>query len=499
MKLYSTLDKGVVEIKPLKKGVISMYNCGPTVYNKMHIGNIRAYVNWDILHRALMYLGYDVKRVMNMTDVGHMTADEDFGEDKLQTQASKEGVNPMDIANKYIKSVLEDYASLNILAPSGDDVDPNWDVTDLEKYGWTRATDYIQQMIDVIKDIESNGFAYETDQAVYFDVTKLEDYTIFTGQKLEDKQTGVREDVNVDKGKKNSADFVLWMKKVGKYANHIMEWESPWGVGFPGWHIECSAMSTAVLGEYFDIHTGGIDHIPIHHPNERAQNIGAFGHSVVKYWIHNEWLVGANGKKLSKSDGTGSNLEGVLENGTFDPMDIRYLFLSINYRTKAQLSKEALEGARNARTNLMQKMYDEIGSVIVKGFAKELVSVEYRDAFEEALSSNLNMSKALSVVNDLLGNASVDMEVKASTILDFDKVLGLDIEKILKERFDIETQEPLEGNVVPEKRIVNSLLADRDKARELGDYSKADEIRYEIESYGFKILDSPKGSKVVKI
>ena len=256
MKLYNTIDKKVVPIKPLKKGKISIYNCGPTVYFRMHIGNIRAYVNWDILYRFLKYKGYEVERIMNMTDVGHMTSDENFGEDKVETQAQKEGKDPLDIANYYIRTVLDDFSKLNILSPKGKEVDPNMSLERLEEEGWTRATEYIDQMIDLIKKMEENGYTYETTQALYFDVTMIDNYNIFTNQSLEEKQEGVREEVGVDPEKKHPADFVLWMKRVGKYKDHIMHWNSPWGDGFPGWHIECSAMSTSVLGEYFDIHTG---------------------------------------------------------------------------------------------------------------------------------------------------------------------------------------------------------------------------------------------------
>ena len=236
MKLYSTLDRKVVEIVPIKEGHISMYNCGPTVYYPMHIGNIRAYVSWDILHRSLLYLGFKVTRVMNFTDVGHMTADEDFGEDKMELDAKESGKQPIDIANEYIKTILNDFSVLNLLSPSGEVVDVNWNLNDLKSHGWLRATDYVSEMIEDIKAIIDNGFAYETDQAVYFDITKIPDYTIFTGQSLDDKLIASRDEVKEDPDKKHPADFVLWMKRVGKYKNHIMNWSSPWGEGFPGWH-----------------------------------------------------------------------------------------------------------------------------------------------------------------------------------------------------------------------------------------------------------------------
>ncbi|HNW23815.1 MAG TPA: class I tRNA ligase family protein, partial [Candidatus Dojkabacteria bacterium] len=289
MKLYSTIDRKVVEIQPIKDNQVSIYSCGPTVYFRMHMGNIRAYINWDILHRALLYLGYDVKRVMNLTDVGHMSSTDDFGsdfgEDKMDRQAKREGITPLDIANKYIDTVIDDFRKLNILAPNGKEIPKDLTFKDVEQYGWSRATNFVNEIIEMIKMIERNGYTYETKQAVYFDISKIPDYTVFTGQDLEEKEVGVRDEVVVDSEKKNPADFVLWMKRVGKYADHAMNWPSPWGDGFPGWHIECSVMGTKILGEHFDIHTGGIDHVPVHHTNERAQNIGAYGHPSVKYWI----------------------------------------------------------------------------------------------------------------------------------------------------------------------------------------------------------------------
>ena len=481
MKLYSTLDKQIVDINPIKDGEFKIYSCGPTVYYRMHIGNIRAYVNWDVFHRALKYLGYDVERVMNITDVGHMTADEDFGEDKLQNQASKEGLQPMDVANKYIKTVLEDFSAMNILSPSGEKVDVNWDVNDLESHGWTRATDYIDRMIELIQEMEKNGYTYETEQAVYFDVTKISDYTIFTGQKLEDKSVGVRDEVGVDPEKKHPADFVLWMKRVGKYVNHVMHWESPWGDGFPGWHIECSAMSTAILGEYFDIHTGGIDHIPVHHPNERAQNIGTFGHDASKYWIHNEWLVSANDDKLSKSASNASNLPELIEAG-FDPLDVRYLFVSVNYRTKLKFSMEALKGARNARLSLVSKI-KSLGNI------KGDLLPEYVDRFKNALENNLNMSGALALVNELLKSEENKEEILA-TILDFDKVFGFDLAN------EINYQDSSQGNISEE---IKQLLNQRKEARENKDYGESDRLRDEIAKLGYTVLDTSDGQIVEEI
>lgn len=479
MKLYSTLDRKVVEIVPLQEGKISMYNCGPTVYSRMHVGNIRAYINWDILHRALRYLGYDVKRVMNFTDVGHMTQDEDFGEDKIEKAATKSGQDPLDISNEYIKTVLEDFSKLNMLSPSGDDVDPNWEVDKLSQYGWLRATSYVEEMIEKIKEIEKNGYTYETDLAVYFDISKLEDYTIFTGQKLDEKEVGVREEVEQDPGKKNPADFVLWMKRAGKYSNHLMHWDSPWGDGFPGWHIECSAMGISILGDRFDIHTGGVDHVSVHHPNERAQNIGSCGHPVVKYWVHNEFIVDADDGKLSKSGHGALTLPDVLDLG-FDPMDLRYLYASVNYRVKLRFSKEALQGARNARLKILNRV--EILKNMSKGIGQVLG--DYKERFVHSLEENLNMSESFAILNELLKSKNTPEDILV-TVYDFDRVLGLRLNKSVSKGLEY-SQEVLD------------ILEERKRARESKDFSESDRLRDLLLEKGYKVLDTSNGQVLEK-
>jgi cysteinyl-tRNA synthetase len=482
MKLYNTLDKKVVEIKPLEEGKVKIYNCGPTVYFRMHIGNIRAYVNWDILHRAFEYTGYKVERIMNLTDVGHMSTDEDFGEDKVEKQALKEGKDPLNIANYYIKTVLEDFAKLNILSPKGNKVDLNMSLDRLEEEGWTRATEYVDEMIEMVKKIEKNGYTYETTQAIYFDVSKLEDYNIFTSQSLEEKMEGVREEVGVDPEKKHPADFVLWMKRVGRYKDHIMYWESPWGDGFPGWHIECSTMSTSVLGEYFDIHTGGIDHIPLHHPNERAQNIGAFGHPSVKYWIHNDFLTGVEDDKLSKSTGTGVTLPDALSLG-FDPMDVRYLFTSVNYRVQLKYTKDALESARNSRLSLISKLraiYRQTGNT-----AGEILE-RYKEEFVKELENNLNISGALAVISGLLKSDEKPKDILV-TVYDFDKVLGLNLKQEVEQK-DMD---------IP-KDVLN-LANERVEARKAKNFELADRKREQIEEKGYRMIDTENGFTLEEI
>lgn len=480
MRLYSTLDRKVVDIVPLKQGEISIYNCGPTVYSRMHVGNIRAYINWDILHRALVYLGFKVNRVMNFTDVGHMTADEDFGEDKIDVAARSTGKDPLEISNIYIRSVLEDFHKLNILSPSGYTVNLNWEMNELDKYGWLRATSYIKQMIEMIERMERNGYTYETDLAVYFDITKIEDYTIFTGQKLDEKSIASREDVEVDPDKRNPADFVLWMKRVGKYENHLMHWDSPWGDGFPGWHIECSAMGIEKLGEHFDIHTGGVDHISVHHPNERAQNIGSCGHPVVKYWVHNEFIVDGDEGKLSKSKGGALTLPELVELG-YDPLDLRYLFASVNYRVQLRFSKEALDGARNARL----KIFNRVLSLKEQSSGNGNILPEYKQRFEKALNDNLNMSEVFAILNDILksSNSAEDILV---TVYDFDRVLGFGLEGIQKEDDTVPTE-------------IDTLLEQRRVARENKDFMESDRLRDLILSKGYRVLDTSNGQTVERV
>jgi cysteinyl-tRNA synthetase len=402
-----------------------------------------------------------------------MSSDEDFGEDKVEKTASKEGLDPLEISDRYIRTVLEDFSQLNILTPNGEKIDPTWDVHKLDEKGFTRATEYVDEMIKIIQKMEENGYTYETEQAIYFDVRKVPNYTIFTGQDLSEKEVGAREEVGIDPDKKHPADFVLWMKRVGKYENHIMHWNSPWGDGFPGWHIECSAMGTAKLGDEFDIHTGGIDHLAIHHPNERAQNIGAFGHPVVKYWVHNEWLVNADGGKLSKSTG-GITLPELVEQG-YDPMDLRYWVLSSGYRVQMKVSDEALDGARNARLHIMRKI-SELGDTEGK------ILTQYKERFSKALENNLNTSEGLAILNELLKSNEKKANI-LSTVKDFDQVLGLN----LLEKTDDKVGEDIE-----------QLLDKRNIAREEKNFEESDRLRDEISRMGYDVLDTPEGQKLIK-
>lgn len=473
------------EVKPKKDNEVHIYNCGPTVYSRQHIGNYRAFAEWDVLHRALLYLGYKVNRVTNITDVGHMTSDEDFGEDKMVKSAREQKKDPLEIADEIIVTFMEDLSSLNILNPDGTKIDPKIDPKKIEDHRWTRATDYIDEMIETIKRIEANGFTYETEQAVYFDVTKFDDYTKLSGQRLEDKAVAVRDEVEQDPDKKHPADFVLWMKLVGKYENHLMKWDSPWGVGFPGWHIECTAMGCANLGEHIDIHTGGIEHISVHHTNEIAQNYAAYQHQVVDMWVHNEWLVGKKGDKMAKSQGNVYTIPELVDQG-FDPLDLRYYYLSVKYRQPLYFSIEGLESARNSLKSLRGKVSDKIRKLEnFKKISDGKLLEKYDTEFRNALQDDLNSAKALAVLNEVLGSDEKVEDILA-TVNEFDKVFGLDL---VREESDVEESYPAE---------VIQLLAEREKARTKNDYAESDRLRDEIKKHGYTVMDSAEGQKLVK-
>lgn len=467
MKLYNTLTRRVEELKPVKKGVVSMYNCGPTVYWNMQIGNLRAYTFVDTLRRTLEYLGYDVDQLMNLTDVGHLTDDADEGDDKIEEAAEREKKDVWEVAESYIVSVKKDFERMNFLLPKR----------------WARATEHIDDMIDMVKKIEKNGYTYETNQALYFDVTKYPEYVdLQGGQSLEEKKVGVREELNIDPDKRHPADFALWIKCVGPHENHTMRWDSPWGVGFPGWHIECSAMGVKYLGTDIDIHTGGEDHIGVHHTNERAQNWGAYNKEVIKMWVHNLFLL-VDGGKMGKSLGNWYELDDVVEKG-FQPLDLRYFFLMAHYRTRQDFSWKNLESAKTARRNLVEKIektLSDIGSERKKG----KVSKEWRERFVAALENDLKLPEAMSVVWDLLKDDATSDEDRLATILDFDHVLGLRLNEI----------ETVDQDITDELREkIERLVKDRDNARKNKDWDAADRIRNELEKMGVEIEDASAGS-----
>lgn len=452
MKIYNTLSRSIEDFEPINPPNVGMYSCGPTVYDYQHIGHMRRYVGDDLLIRVLRLNNFNVHHVMNITDVGHLVSDADNGEDKMEKGAKKFGLSVWDIAKKFESQFKDSCSLLNITLPQ-----------DL-----MHATDYIAEQIDLIKKLEEKGFTYETSDGIYFDTSKLADYYRLSRQKPEELKAGVRVEMGE---KKNVSDFALW-KFSPEDEKRQMEWDTPWGKGFPGWHIECSAMSIKALGESFDIHTGGIDHISIHHTNEIAQAEAATGKLFVKYWVHHAFLT-VEGEKMSKSLGNTYTVEDVKEKG-YDPLALRYLYLQTHYRQEMNFTWEALEGAQNALNKLRNFIADWEG-------AGNLLE-SYEERFRDAMNDDLNMPRALAVVWEMIKSEELDMN-KAKTLAEFDKVLGLGLLDFKKEtvRFPEEIQE---------------LLKKRDDLRKSGKYEEADKIRDEIEEKGYIIEDSASGIKI---
>jgi len=454
-KLYNTLTHKKEEFKPIKDKKVGLYTCGPTVYDYAHLGNLRTYIFEDILKRALALDGYRVKHVMNVTDVGHLVSDADEGEDKMMKALRREGLEPnlrslKKLANKYFLIFKNDLRRLNIIEP---------DV-------WCKATEHIKEQIDLIRILKDKGYAYETPDGIYFDTTRLEDYGKLTGQPREELAPGAR--VKVREEKKNPLDFALWMKAVGRHKNHVMQWESPWGKGFPGWHIECSAMSRKYLGQPFDIHCGGIDHIPVHHTNEIAQSEAAYGVPLANYWLHGEFLTVREGK-MAKSAGTFITLRDVIKKG-YDPLAFRYLSLTAHYRSKLNFTWNSLTAAQNALNTLRNESRYWLKS--------KKPNSEWMEKFKEAINDDLDTPKALAQL--WLVVKSRDDKEKAATILEYDKVLGLSLHKFV--------------NKIP--RVpgkIKKLAQEREKAREKKEWEKADEIREKIEQEGYTVEDASKG------
>ncbi|MBU1164023.1 cysteine--tRNA ligase [Patescibacteria group bacterium] len=461
LQLYNTLTRKKEEFKPIKKNEVGLYTCGPTVYNFAHIGNLRSYIFEDILKRVLIYDGYKVKHIENITDVGHLTSDADEGEDKMQKAAQREKKpvtikTMMDIADKYTKAFISDIKALNISEPDK----------------WAKATDHIKEMIDMNKKIVKNGYAYTTSTALYFDTSKLKEYSELAKLDLSGLKAGAR--VEKDKEKKNHNDFALWFKAVGKHKDHVMVWESPWGTGFPGWHLECSAMSIKYLGEEFDIHCGGIDHIPVHHTNERAQNIAATGSPVVKTWCHGEFLVIGKSEKMAKSGENFIILETLVDKG-YDPLSYRYLALMTHYRKKLQFTWENLDAAQIA----LKKLYTEVVD-LPEGKA---VSQKYLSNFEKSINDDLNTPQALALVWGLLKDKKILDSDKKGTLIEFDKVLGLGLDTIIIEKIPAD---------------IKKLADQRQKLRQQKKWNEADNVRQEIEKLGYQVEDTKNGPKIIK-
>ena len=458
MKLYNTLTRKIEDFVPYEDGVIRMYTCGPTVYHYAHIGNLRTYIMEDVLEKSFKFLGYDVKRVMNITDVGHLSSDADTGDDKMMLGAKRENKTVMDIAKFYTDAFFEDCSKLNITKPSV--VVP--------------ATSLIDEYINMIENLLNNGFAYKSGDNIYFDTSRLDEYYVLTNHSSDDLFVGVRDDVIEDTNKRNKNDFVLWFTK-SKFENQELKWNSPWGEGYPGWHIECSCISLKYLGEYLDIHCGGVDNIFPHHTNEIAQTESYVGHPWCKYWFHVEHLNDKRGK-MSKSKGDFLTVS-LLEEKGYNPLVYRMFCLSSHYRKQLMFSYDVLDGFQNAYDKLKKK-------VLSLGDSGEVLDVSlYINKFKDNINNDLNTSMMLTTLYDVLKDESLNDASKNYLIGLFDEVLGLGL-------FDVSLKEAS----VSEEFILDKISL-RNKAKADKDYTLADSIRDELLSLGIKLIDTKDGTK----
>jgi len=449
--LYNTLTRSKEAFKPIGEPV-GLYTCGPTVYHYAHIGNLRTYVFEDILKRVLLYNGYKVNHVMNVTDVGHLTGDRDMGDDKVAQEAAKEGKTAWEIADFYLAAFKKDLEYLDIIEPNT----------------WCKATDFIQEQIDLIKTLEEKGFTYITSDGVYFDTAKFPEYNKLSHLKLDELKEGARVEANAEK--KNPTDFALW-KFSPTDTKREMEWDSPWGTGFPGWHIECSAMSLHFLKNHLDIHCGAVDHINIHHTNEIAQSETATGKPFFNYWLHGEFLNIGEDEKMSKSKGNIMTLEAETIQKQIDPLAFRYMCFLTHYRKAINYKFEALEQASAALVNLRR-------AVAALGNESGVVDEATQKAFSEAINDDLNMPQAIAIMQNLM-KSDLAPAIKLATIKDFDSVFGL----------------KLVAADLPQEIL--ELMSARDGARAMKDFDTSDKLRDEIEAQGYKVEDGPEGKTQV--
>ena len=460
MRFYNTLTKKIEEFIPNEEGKVKFYTCGPTVYSYQHIGNMRNYIGHDILDKTLRYIGYDVLRIMNITDVGHLTSDSDSGEDKMVKTAKKENKTVLDIAKFFTEQFFNDFKLVNNRVP--DIVKP--------------ATGEIDMYIKIITKLLEDGYAYISGGNVYFDTSKLDDYYKLTNHKEDEMVVGVREGVEYDESKHNQADFVLWFTK-SKFEDQELKWDSPWGYGYPGWHIECSGISIKYAGEYLDIHGGAIDNIFPHHTNEIAQSESYLGHKWCNYWYHNEWLMDQTGK-MSKSKGATLTVSYLKENG-YDPLAFRFMCLNSHYKKQLIFSFDALKQAEDT----LNKLRNKILSIKDDNNYNDDDFNKYNDKFKEALENDLNTSNALTVLYDVLKD-DISGSTKLKLIESFDKVLSLDLLK----------KEEVSEELI---RKVNELIEIRKNYKKEKNYEKADEIRKEIEKLGVVIKDTREGVEII--
>ena len=465
MKLYNTLSRTVEEFVPREEGKVAMYTCGPTVYHFAHIGNLRSYIMEDVLEKTLRFLNYDVKRVMNITDVGHLSSDADTGEDKMLKGAKREKKTVMEIAKFYTDAFFSDCAKLNIKTP--DVVEP--------------ATNCIAEFINMISVLLEKGYAYIAGENVYFDTSKLEDYYVFSNQSEKELMVGVRDDVQEDTNKRNKSDFVLWFTK-SKFDDQELKWDSPWGYGYPGWHIECSCISMKHLGEYMDIHCGGVDNIFPHHTNEIAQSESYVGHKWCNYWFHVHHLIDKNGK-MSKSKGEFLTVS-LLEEKGYLPLAYRMFCLQSHYRKPLEFSFEVLDNVTVAYEKLVKRIAElaDEGEVDKEAFAK------YHQMFADALADDVNTSMALTVVYDML-KAPISDKTKRALAEEFDKVLALDL-LTAAENFKQETAVDAELEA-----YILAKIEERKAAKKAKDFALADSIRDELAGKGIVLEDAREGVK----
>lgn len=466
MRIYNTASRLVEDFKPHEEGKAKVYTCGPTVYHFAHIGNLRSYICEDVLVKTLIYAGYDVKRVMNITDVGHLSSDADTGEDKMLKGAKREHTTVLDIAERYTKAFFSDFNKLNMRMP--DVIEP--------------ATHCIPEFINMIEVLLEKGYAYQAGENVYFDTSKLEKYYKLSNQSEDELKTAVRDDVEEDTNKRNKTDFVLWFTK-SKFEDQELKWDSPWGKGYPGWHIECSCIGIKHLGEYMDIHCGGVDNIFPHHTNEIAQSEAFLGHPWCRYWFHVHHLVEKDKGKMSKSSGEFLTVS-LLEEKGYDPLAYRYFCLQSHYRKPLEFSYEVLDQMSDA----YKKLRKRTSELAADGEADEAVFAEYRQKFEDALTDDCNTSMAFTVLYDVL-KADTNDATKRKLIGSFDEVLSL---KLLDALPAEEIDEELEA-------FVNEKIAERAQAKKDKDFARADAIRDELLARGIAIKDTREGVKWEKI
>lgn len=461
LKLYNTLTRAKQDFKPIGKAV-TMYSCGPTVYNYAHIGNLRTYIFMDLIRRALRYEGYKIKGVINITDVGHLMADSDDGEDKMVKASREQQKTPLEIAQYYTEVFMDDLKKLNIGCP---------EIV-------AKATDHIDEMIKYVQDLMDAGFAYETSDGIYFDIAKFEGYGKLSGASLDDQIAGARVEVNSEK--RHPADFAIWKKAEPL---HIMQWDSPWGKGYPGWHIECSAMSQKYLGKTFDIHSGGVDHIPIHHENEIAQNEALTGEQSVNYWLHGEFML-VDGGKMSKSLGNTYTITQLEERG-YSALDFRFFCLNAHYRKKLNFTFDSMDAARISRERLLAQLAQHKASNATT--APETLA-KYRKDFGDAVQDDINIPLALGVLFTAIKEPKSQDIYKLA--LEFDKVLGLSLDKLPQPKIEEQVDIPAE---------VAALVQARTAAKASKDYALADSLRKQVNELGYNIVDTKDGVVVVPV